>query len=517
MRAILSVSNKTDIDLLGRGLADLDVRLYATGGTRRALEAAGVPVHPVSALTHFPEILGGRVKTLHPAVFGGILARRDRPADCAELDLHGLKPFDLVAVNLYPFGATVARPDVTVDEALEQIDIGGPALLRAAAKNHTAVVPLCQPEDYRDVLAAWRGPGGPDTALRQRLAAKAFRHTAAYDALIAEFLGCEDAGWPAEQVIGMRGIRELRYGENPHQRAAFYALVQPGEGASGLAAAEQFQGKPLSYTNLLDMDAAWAIASAFPQVAVTIIKHTNPCGLACAGDALEAYDLALAGDPVAAFGGIVATNAPVGNALALRLIERFFEAILAPAFSQNALDTLSERPSLRVLALPPPPPPGLQWRSVSGGLLVQQYDAVSAAEVVQGQVVTRRSPTDEEWAALSFAWRAVRHVKSNAIVLAGVPQDRKGGPQVLLGMGAGQPSRLAAVEIAVQRAGPRAEGSVLASDAFFPKSDALRVATDAGVGAVVQPGGSRGDAEVIDAANAANMAMVLTRIRHFSH
>jgi phosphoribosylaminoimidazolecarboxamide formyltransferase/IMP cyclohydrolase len=543
MRAIISVSDKTDVDILGRGLAELGVEIYSTGGTKRALDAAGVPVRLVSDLTGFPEILGGRVKTLHPAVHGGILARRDVPAHRDELAQHGLGPIDLVAVNLYPFEATVAQLDVTpglspaegLAAALEQIDIGGPTMLRAAAKNFPAALPLCDPADYPAALAGLQQPAGPDEAFRRRLAAKAFRHTAAYDAIIAAYLGTQqdDAGWPDEVPLALRKVRELRYGENPQQRAAFYTVARPGQGKSGLVAAQQLQGKPLSYNNLLDASAAWTIAGDFPPVTVAIIKHTNPCGLARADDPPAAYELALAGDPLAAFGGIVAVNATVDGPLARRVVERFYEIVLAPDFSAEALEALAARPNLRVLALPfnelragpfdrpkgllPDPASGLAWRSIAGGVLIQETDRLDEAEVRQGRVVTRRAPTDAEWAALSFAWRAVRHVKSNAIVLAQGGTDQEPSQMALVGMGAGQPSRVAAVEIAVQRARPRATGAVLASDAFFPMPDGVETAARAGVRAVVQPGGSQGDEAVIAAADAADVAMVLTGRRHFLH
>jgi phosphoribosylaminoimidazolecarboxamide formyltransferase/IMP cyclohydrolase len=517
---IISVSDKTDVDLLGHGLAGLGFELYSTGGTQRALDGAGVTVRPVSDLTGFPEILGGRVKTLHPAVHAGILARRDVATDRDELAQHNLSRVDLVAVNLYPFQETVARAGVTLPEALEQIDIGGPTMLRAAAKSYPAVLPLCDPADYPTALEVLRQPGGPDQEFLRGMAAKAFRHTAVYDTLIAAYLGQGDETWPDEMTLGLHRVQDLRYGENPQQRAAFYELVRPGRSASGLVAARQLQGRPLSYNNILDADAAWAVANVFEPVTVAIIKHTNPCGLARAGDAsaasasvLVAYELALAGDPVAAFGGIVAVNAPVDEALARRIIERFYEIVLAPEFSAEALDVLATKPNLRVLAVPPALGSGLRWRSVEGGMLVQEFDRLSGTEVGQGRVVSRRAPTDEEWAALAFAWRAVRHIKSNAIVLA----QAQAGQIALVGMGAGQPSRVASVEIAVQRAGPRAEGSVLASDAFFPKADGVQVAARAGVRAVVQPGGSRGDGEVIAAADAAGLAMVFTGVRHFLH
>ena len=525
MRALISLSDKMGLETLGKGLAALGAEIYATGGTKQALGAAGVPVRSVSKLTGFPEILGGRVKTLHPAVYGGILARRDLPADLEEIDRHGVSLIDLVAVNLYPFERTAAQPGTTLGTALEQIDIGGPALLRAAAKNFASVLTLCDPADYAEALEALRCPDGPDQALRRRLAAKAFRQVAVYDSFIAAYLDQGETAWPDELSLGLRKMRELRYGENPQQQAALYALAQPRSEPAGLAAARQLQGKPLSYNNILDADAAWAVACDLQPVAcdlqpatVAIIKHTNPCGLAQAGELQTAYELALSGDPLAAFGGIVAVNLPVDGMLARSIVERFYEIVLAPAFSDEALEVLEARPDLRVLAVPFEGPwAGASWRSVTGGVLMQEADRVGEAEVRQGQVVTRRAPGDEEWAALAFAWRAVRHVKSNAIVLAQGQTGEGPGWLALVGMGAGQPSRVAAVELAARQAGSRAGGAVLASDAFFPKADGVEAAAGAGVRAIVQPGGSRGDREVIAAADAAGMAMVFTGTRHFLH
>ncbi len=517
MRAILSVSDKSGLARLGRGLTALGFEIYASGGTQRALAAAGTAARPVSDLTGFPEILGGRVKTLHPALHGGILARRDRPADLEELAQHGLRPIELVAVNLYPFARTVAQPGVTLEAALEQIDIGGPTLLRAAAKNFPAVLPLCDPADYEAALAALAQPGGPAPAFRRRLAAKAFRHVAVYDALIAAYLGAQDGDWPQEWPLGLHKVREMRYGENPQQRAALYAWPRPGQPPGGMAAARQLQGKPLSYNNILDADAAWSIVNDFAPATAAIIKHTNPCGLARAGDPQTAYELALSGDPLAAFGGIVAFNTPLTASLAQRLVERFYEIVLAPQVSEAALAVLAARPNLRVLVPPPPRRSGLRWRGVSGGFLVQEADRTADEEVRRGRVVTRRAPTGAEWETLAFAWRAVRFVKSNAIVLAQGAEALGAGRWALVGMGAGQPSRVAAVEIAVRQAGERAAGAVLASDAFFPKADGVEAAAQAGVRAIVQPGGSRGDGEVIAAADAAGLAMVFTGKRHFLH
>jgi phosphoribosylaminoimidazolecarboxamide formyltransferase/IMP cyclohydrolase len=517
MRAIISVSDKAQIDVLGRRLAELGIAIYSTGGTHRTLSAAGIPVRPVSELTAFPEILNGRVKTLHPAVHAGILARRDVPTDLADLSRHKLPKIDLVVVNLYPFESTASDPNVSLEDALDQIDIGGATLLRAAAKNFISVLPVCDPADYEVVLAELEGPDQGNVQFRRRLAAKAFRHTSAYDAVIAGYLAQDNEGWPDEMALGLRKVQGLRYGENPQQSAAFYALRQAGVPPSGLVAARQLQGKPLSYNNILDGDAAWEIVRDCPAPTVAIIKHTNPCGLGSADDTVTAYELALEGDPLAAFGGVVALNVPLGEQLAGRLVERFYEIVLAPAVSEEALALLASKPGLRVLQLAPSGGADLLWRSVVGGLLVQESDSVDEDDVRRARVVTRRSPEEEEWSALDFAWRAVRHVKSNAIVLIRGGSAGHEGEMGLVGMGAGQPSRVAAVEIAVRRAGQRAGGAVLASDAFFPKADGVETAARAGVSAIVQPGGSRGDAEVIAAADEAGMAMVFTGKRHFLH
>jgi phosphoribosylaminoimidazolecarboxamide formyltransferase/IMP cyclohydrolase len=516
MRAILSVSDKTGIESLARGLISLGAQVYATGGTLHALEAARLPARSVDDLTGAPEMLGGRVKTLHPAVHGGILARRRKATDLRELQACGFELIDLVAVNLYPFEETVARPEVTLEAALEQIDIGGPTLLRAAAKNHTSVVSLCDPADYGPTLKALSGTNGLQQENRRQLAAKAFRHTAVYDSLVASFLE-EDDGWPYERALGLRRVQELRYGENPGQRAAFYAHARPGLAPVGISTARQHQGKPLSYNNILDADAAWRAISNFDSAVAAIVKHTNPCGFARASSVCEAYDLALAGDPLAAFGGIVAVNRSVAAPVARRVASRFFEILLAPSYEPEALEILSSRRDLRVLALSPHTVGGLNWRGVAGGFLVQQNDRVGRDEVRQGRVATNRSPSEAEWSALEFAWRAVAHVKSNAIVLARPSSESRDAAISLVGTGAGQPSRVAAVEIAARRAGERAVGSVLASDAFFPKADGVELAARSGVSAIVQPGGSKGDPETVAAANEAGLAMVFTGVRHFLH
>jgi phosphoribosylaminoimidazolecarboxamide formyltransferase/IMP cyclohydrolase len=516
MRAILSVSDKTGLGELARGLVALGVEIVASGHTRAHLEGVGIAAQPVEALTGFPEMLDGRVKTLHPAVHGGILARRDRPDHLAQLAEHGLSPIDVVVVNLYPFRETIARPGVTLDEALEQIDIGGPTLLRAAAKNFPAVVVLGDPADYTPVLAEWQRDGAVSGETRRRLAAKAFQHVAAYDTAIAATLRGPEALIPPVLTLALEKVRDLRYGENPHQQAALYRDLQPSPAPTLAGAIQQLGGKELSYNNILDADAALALVRDFASPAVGIIKHANPCGLACRDNLIEAFDLALAGDPASAFGGIVAVNRPVTAAQAEAISLTFFEVVIAPAFEEEAVEVLSGRKNLRLLAVPDPDPERrddafaapVQFRPVSGGFLAQTKDAV-AADTVQLRPVTARHPTLEEIADLTFAWRAVKHVKSNAIVLA------KG--RALVGVGAGQPSRVDSVRIAVQKAGNRTAGSVLASDAFFPFPDGVDAALAAGVRAIIQPGGSVNDAAAIAVADATDAAMVFTGQRHFRH
>jgi phosphoribosylaminoimidazolecarboxamide formyltransferase / IMP cyclohydrolase len=514
MKAILSVSDKTGLVDLARALVEMEVDLYATGGTRAALAAAGLGVAPVETLTGFPEILEGRVKTLHPAIYGGLLARREHAEDLAQLDAHGLSPIDLVVVNLYPFRETVARPGVTMPDALEQIDIGGPSLLRAAAKNFPAVLALCDPADYAPVVAEWR-EGAVSATTRRRLAARAFQHVAAYDTAIAAFLRGPGDLFPPTATLALSKVQDLRYGENPHQSAALYRI--DGQRTATLAgSARQLQGKDLSYNNLLDADGALALVREFPTPTVVIVKHSNPCGVASRDDLHEAFDLALAGDPVSAFGGIVGVNRPITGEIAAVLTSIFLEVIVAPEFSPEALDILGGKKNLRLIAVPmiEPERPDtfggrLTFRTIDGGLLVQTPDLMAHDERPPLQPQTSRHPTLHELSDLLFAWRVARHVKSNAIVLA---KDR-----AVVGIGGGQPSRVDSVKIAVQKAGWRAEGSVLASDAFFPFPDGVEEAARAGVAAVIQPGGSLNDAKVIAAAEAAGMAMVFTGQRHFRH
>ncbi len=510
-RALISVADKTGIIDLAQSLADLGIALISTGGTARVLRQAGLGVQEVSDLTGFPEMLGGRVKTLHPAIHGGILARRDA-ASLAELSGHDIAPIDLVVVNLYPFETTVARPDATLDEAIEEIDIGGVALLRAAAKNHAYVTVVSDPLDYPTIVAELRSGGQVSEATRRRLAQRAFAHTASYDAAIAAYLQrrgyCGDTTYPATLCLAFDKVRDLRYGENPHQTAALYR--QRTASWHGLASAEVIQGKELSFNNVMDLEAAWAAVYEHEAPAIVIIKHGNPCGAASAASLAQAYGLALACDPVSAFGGVIAANRAVDAPTAREMAHLFVEAILAPAFDEQALAILAHKKDCRLVLLSPPAslPHDEDLRRIRGGILVQSFDDVQE-QPSSWRVVTRRAPTAEEMYSLAFAWRVVKHVKSNAIVLA------RGSATV--GIGAGQMSRVDAVRLAVDEAGAQARGATLASDAFFPFADGVELACRAGVTAIAQPGGSVRDKEVIAAADEAGAAMVFTAMRHFRH
>ncbi|WP_448582141.1 bifunctional phosphoribosylaminoimidazolecarboxamide formyltransferase/IMP cyclohydrolase [Thermaurantiacus sp.] len=518
-RALLSVSDKTGLDSFARGLASHGIELVSTGGTAAVLREAGLAVRDVTDLTGFPEMMDGRVKTLHPAIHGGLLALRDNPAHLAAADAHGIAPIDLLVVNLYPFEATVAR-GAPPAEIVENIDIGGPAMLRSAAKNHAFVAVATDPADYPTLLDELDlNAGALSLATRRRLAAKAFQATAAYDAAIASWFAFADGGemFPKVLPIAARRVKTLRYGENPHQQAALYA-AQGAHG--GLAQVEPVQGKALSYNNLNDAEGALGLISEFRECAptVAIIKHANPCGVAMASSLEAAFRDARACDPVSAFGGIVAMNRPLDAATAEAIAELFTEVIIAPDADAEARAVLSRRPNLRLLLLPLPDParPGLLLRSISGGFLVQSRDSQLLEEM---RVVTKRAPSAREMEDLRFAWTVAKHVKSNAIVYA-----RDG---VTAGIGAGQMSRLDSARIAAQKARdaaqaagwpePRTIGSVVASDAFFPFADGLLAAADAGATAVIQPGGSLRDAEVIAAADERGLAMVLTGMRHFAH
>lgn len=499
--ALLSLSDKSELDALAQGLHALGLTLIASGGTAKAISAAGVPVTPVSEITGYPEILGGRVKTLHPAIHGPILAR-PTAAHLAELAQHNLKPIDLVVCNLYPFEQSIAGDDIGMAEAVEQIDIGGVTLLRAAAKNFERVTVVTDPADYKpllDLLAQGEVP----LPERRRLALKAFRHTAAYDAAIAGYLSRQvegDTPTPATLNLVAERVQSLRYGENPHQQAAFYRWrgYEP--------AFEQLQGKALSYNNLGDLHGAWGAVSEFEAPAVAIIKHANPCGLATAENIVQAYEKALASDPVSAFGSIIAVNRTVDLPLVEAMTGLFVEVVAAPAFSDDARARLAKKKNLRVMQATGAAPFPLELHSVYGGLLAQTPDSGHVSEL---RPVSRRRPSAAEMRDLTFAWRVVKWVKSNAILFA--------SDEATVGVGAGQMSRVDAVKLAGMKAGGRAQGAVMASDAFFPFPDGIEAAAALGITAIIQPGGSIRDQEVIAAADKLGLAMVFTGMRHFRH
>ncbi len=513
MRAILSVSDKAGlVDFAGR-LAALNIEIFSTGGTKKALKEAGVPVHSVSDITNFPEILDGRVKTLHPAVHGGILAKRSIKGHMDQLAEKGIGTVDMVVVNLYPFIRTVAKEGVTLEEALENIDIGGPTMIRAAAKNFPDVLVVVDPSDYGPVLEALE-KGRVDLDLRRQLAQKAFQHVAYYDTAIAQYLRGDGKGFPEAMTIALRKRSDLTYGENPHQRAAFYEEETTRKAGPSLASARQLSGKELSFNNILDLDSALASVMDFPEPTVAIIKHNNACGLSTNPDLAEAYRRALAGDPVAAFGGIVASNRVIDLSAAKEIDKTHFDGIIAPGYADDALALLKRKKDLRILSLGAEISPAkgepayLDFRRVRGGILAQTPDYITEKEL-QPRTVTKREPTAKEMEDLLFAWYAVKLIKSNAIVLA---KDK-----TLLGMGAGQPSRVVSVELALKKAGESAKGSVLGSDAFFPFADGVELAAKGGVTAIMEPGGSVRDEEAIQMADRYNMAMVFTGVRHFRH
>jgi phosphoribosylaminoimidazolecarboxamide formyltransferase/IMP cyclohydrolase len=515
-RALLSVSDKRGIVELARELVALGWEIVSTGGTAEALRQAGISVIPIEQVTGFPEMMDGRVKTLHPKVHGGLLARRAHPGDRAALAQHGITPIDLVVVNLYPFRETVAKPGVTFEQAIEQIDIGGPSMLRSAAKNHQDVFVVVDPDDYSRVVAALKGEGltpGASPGLRRELATKVFAHTAAYDAAIHGYLTKDAPGWPERITLALERRQELRYGENPHQAAALYATAEPG-----IRDLEQLSGKELSFNNLLDLDAGllavapWSSSGA-DRAACAIIKHTTPCGIALGRSAREAYERALATDRTSAFGSVIAFNVAVDRAAAEAMRELFVEVVVAPAFADAAIAVFREKKNLRVVRLPAGDAAGWDWKRIRGGLLAQQRSHIEQVMDETGwKVVTRRPPGDVEWRDLRFAWGAVGAVKSNAILLA---RD-----EAAIGIGAGQTSRVDASFLAIHKArqqGHDPTGAVLASDAFFPFADGVEEAARAGVRAIIQPGGSVKDAEVVAAADEANLAMVFTGLRQFRH
>lgn len=508
-RALISVSDKTGILEFAKSLIELDFEILSTGGTAELLGKAGLPVTAVSDVTGFPECLDGRVKTLHPAIHGGLLARRDLPEHMEQIEKLGIAPIDLVVINLYPFKATVMKPDVTLPEAIEQIDIGGPSMLRSAAKNNADVFVLVDPSDYQSVLSALKSPSDFDKALRYKLAVKVFQHTAAYDALIAQYLmkAANINPWADKLTLTFEKVQDLRYGENPHQQAAFYKQPLPVLGS--IAVGEQLHGKELSYNNIADGDAAMTIIREFTEPAVVAVKHANPCGVALGQTIFEAYQRAYNADPVSIFGGIVALNRPVDLVTALELEKTFLEIILAPNFDADALEVLQKKKNIRLIRMDAsafgPTNDGYNFKRVTGGLLVQDINCATFEKL---ETVTQKTPTETEMKALIFAWNVCKHVKSNAMVLA--------KETTTTGIGPGQVNRVGALEIAVAQAGSQAIGSVLASDAFF-FADSIEAAAKAGISAIIQPGGAMRDQEVIDAANRLGIAMVFTGTRHFNH
>ena len=516
-RALISVSDKTGIVEFARGLSALGVEIVSTVGTFKTLADAGVPVIYISDVTGFPEILDGRVKTLHPAIHGGILARRDDPRHRQALVEQKITPIDLVAVNLYPFRQVASRPGTPWEDLIENIDIGGPSMVRSSAKNHEDVIIVVRPEDYESVLNSLRTDGDSPKEERIRLALTAFRHTAEYDACIYETLSARSAAedsneslFPRHSVLMVDKLADLRYGENPGQSAALY---RQGRGDVAFIDARQLQGKELSYNNWLDADSAFRVVQEFDgeTPAVVIVKHTNPCGAAVAPTLEEAFEKAWESDPVSAFGGIVATNRPITATLARRLQDIFWEVLIAPGWSEEVREILKVKANLRLLEVPEEAwqvGKTQEWRSIAGGFLVQDRD-LQASPAESWKTITEKHPSEKELRDMAFAWKIVKHVKSNAIVLV---KDR-----ATVGVGAGQMNRVGAAEIALRQAGEKACGAVLASDAFFPFGDTVRLAAEHGIGAIVQPGGSLKDQESTDAADKYGLAMVHTGVRHFKH
>jgi phosphoribosylaminoimidazolecarboxamide formyltransferase/IMP cyclohydrolase len=511
-RALLSVSDKRGIVEFARGLVDLGIEVVSTGGTARTLEEAGLAVRSIEDFTGFPEIMDGRVKTLHPKLYAGLLAVRDNADHVMAAEENDIEFVDLVCVNLYPFESTAARRGLAESEVIEQIDIGGPTMIRAAAKNFPFAAVVTSPAAYDAVLAELREADRRlSLQTRESLAASAFAYTARYDTAISRWFAEKQDGMPDLFVRAFEKVLDLSYGENPHQRAAYYTQV--GARMDVLSMVKQLGGKELSFNNLLDLNSARMLASEFKVPACAILKHNNPCGVAVAGTALEAYERAFASDPLSAFGGVIAINQPVDKALAEALVQQFVEVLFAPAYDEDALEILATKPNVRILEdnerrtfdIAEP-----ELRQVMGGMLVQDRD-MDLEERDEMQVVTERRPTEAEWSELLFAWRICKHVRSNAIVLS---KDL-----ATVGIGAGQMSRVDSVRIAVEKAGEpeRLQGAALASDAFFPFADGPQLAIDAGVTAVIQPGGSKRDPEVVEAADAAGISMVFTSRRHFRH
>ncbi len=509
-RALISVSDKAGIVDLARELAKLEIEIISTGGTAKLLATAGVPVRQVSEVTGFPEILDGRVKTLQPAIHGGILAIRDNPEHQKQLAEHAITPIDLVIVNLYPFRQTISKPDVSLPEAIENIDIGGPTMIRSAAKNYRDVVVVVQPERYAAVLAELQTTGMVSEELRYSLAVEAFQHTAEYDAIISRYLWerVNGSAFPPTLTLTFSQVQKLHYGENPHQKAAFYR--EPFVPAASITGAKQLHGRELSFNNLNDANAALELVKEFTGPAVVAIKHANPCGVGTADTIAAAYQRAYESDPVSIFGGIIAANRPIDAETATEIAKIFVEIVLAPSFTAEALSVLTQKKNLRLLELGDLTPATARYdlKAVNGGILVQDADTAEL-DLANLKVVTQRAPSAAELADLLFAWKVVKHTKSNAIVLASEGKT--------VGVGAGQMNRVGSARIAIEQAGPKAAGSVLASDAFFPFPDTVEAAVQAGITAIIQPGGSVKDEESIRVADAAGVAMVCTGMRHFRH
>ncbi|MBU7594670.1 bifunctional phosphoribosylaminoimidazolecarboxamide formyltransferase/IMP cyclohydrolase [Metabacillus halosaccharovorans] len=508
-RALVSVSDKANLVPFVKELIELGVEVISTGGTKSLLEENGLNVIGISEVTGFPEIMDGRVKTLHPNIHGGLLAVRNNPSHMNQLKENNIETIDMVVVNLYPFKETISKPDVQFQDAIENIDIGGPSMLRSAAKNHEDVTVVVDPADYQNVLDELKSSGEVSLAQKQRLAAKVFRHTAAYDALIAEFLtktiGEED---PETVTYTFEKKQSLRYGENPHQNATFYQ--KPFVSTASIANAKQLHGKELSFNNIKDADAALQIVREFAEPAAVAVKHMNPCGVGVGTSVNEAFTRCFEADPTSIFGGIVALNEEVDVETAKQLHEIFLEIVIAPSFSQEALDVLTSKKNLRLLTIDVKAASKQDkvLQSVHGGLLVQDEDTLSLDDV-EVTIPTKREPSEEEWKDLKLAWKVVKHVKSNAIVLT---QD-----EMTVGVGAGQMNRVGAAKIAIEQAGVKAQGSALGSDAFFPMSDTVEAAAKAGVTAIIQPGGSIKDEDSIRMADEYGIAMVFTGVRHFKH
>jgi phosphoribosylaminoimidazolecarboxamide formyltransferase/IMP cyclohydrolase len=508
-RALLSVSDKSGILEFAQELEKMDYEILSTGGTKRFLEENGVSITAVDEITKFPEILGGRVKTLHPLVHGGLLAKHDDAKHQSEMAENGISPIDIVCVNLYPFRETISKPDVTVEDAIENIDIGGPTMLRSAAKNHAYVTVIVDSEDYEGVVSELRSQSSTTPETRRRLAAKVFRHTAAYDSYISNYLtDLTGEEYPDQLTLTYELQQPLRYGENPHQKAAFYR--SPLGSDFSIANAKQLHGKELSYNNIQDANAALQIIKEFKMPAAVAVKHMNPCGVGTGETISGAFTKAYEADSTSIFGGIVALNREVDAEAAAQLAGIFLEIIIAPAFSKEALEILTQKKNIRLLTIPFDSTKKDKWNTVTveGGLLVQEPDTFGYEEATI-QVATERQPTDAELEALKLGWSVVKHVKSNAIVVC--------NSDMTLGIGAGQMNRVGSAKIALEQAGESAAGAIMASDAFFPMPDTVEAAAKAGIKAIIQPGGSKKDQDSIDMANAHGIAMVFTGVRHFKH